>query len=210
MTGLRKVIKIQFFFQKMVAAKQNKASIKLLIDGDGNRLQTFDQISKETVSFFQKLIGARDTRVTGGTQNILREILQTLPTRDAMDLSKQVTAAEIKRAMFSIKRDKAPGPDEYTSHFFRTAWSIVGAILFFFHTSRLLLAFNATSVTLVPKCQNPSCIKDFRPISCCSIIYRCITKVMANRLKQHMPSLVSSNQSTFIAGRSITDNVLLA
>ena len=167
------------------------------------------------MSFFQKLIGTRDTRVTGCPQNILKEILQTLFARDAIDLSKPVTAAEIKSVTFSIKGDKAPGPDGYTSYFSRTTWSIVGtnvvkAILYFFHSSSLLPAFNATSVTLVPKCPNPTCIKDFRPISCCSIVYRFITKVMANRLKQHMPSLVSSNQSAFITGRSITDNILLA
>ena len=169
----------------MVADKQSRASIKLLIDADGNRLQTFDQISKEAVSFFQKLIGTWDTRVTGCPQNILKEILQTVPARDAIELIKQVIAAKIKSAMFSIKADKAPGPDGYTSHFFRAAWSIVGAdvvkaILYFFQTNSLFSTFNATSVTLVPKCQNPFCIKDFRLISCCSIIYRCIIKVMAS------------------------------
>ena len=74
----------------------------------------------------------------------------------------------------------------------------------------MLPAFNATSVALVPKSKNPSSIKDFRPISCCFIVYKCITKIMANRLKMFMPMLVSPNQSAFIAGKSITNNVFLA
>ena len=80
----------------------------------------------------------------------------------------------------------------------------------YFHTSRLIPAFNSTCVALVPKCQNPSQIKDFRPISCCTILYKCITRILANRLEKYMPILVSPNQSAFVVGRSIIDNVLLA
>ena len=74
----------------------------------------------------------------------------------------------------------------------------------------MLPAFNSTGIALVPKCQNPASIKEFRHISCCSIIYKCITKIMGNRLKRYMPCLVSLNQSAFIARRSIADNVMLA
>ena len=74
----------------------------------------------------------------------------------------------------------------------------------------MLPTFNSTGITFVPKCQNSSSIKEFRPISCCSIIYKCITKIMANRLKRYMPCLVSLNQNAFITCQSITDNVLLA
>ena len=84
------------------------------------------------------------------------------------------------------------------------------AVFHFFYTRRMLPAFNATRVALVPKRKNLSSIKDFRPISCCSIVYKCITKIMANRLKMFMPMLVSPNQSAFIARRSIIDNVFLA
>ena len=71
-------------------------------------------------------------------------------------------------------------------------------------------AFNSTVMALVPKCQNPSSIKEFKPISCCTIIYKCITKVIANRLQKYMPILIHPNQSAFVGGRSIADNVLLA
>ena len=99
--------------------------------------------------------------------------------------------------------------------FFKVAWSIVGedvvaAVLHFFQTGYLLSAFNSTIITLVPKKQNPNSIRDFRPISCCSVIYKYITMIIANRLNQYMPKLISNNQSAFIAGRSIIDNVLLA
>ena len=57
----------------------------------------------------------------------------------------------------------------------------MAGILSYFQTSKLLQAFNATSVSLVPKVQNPNNIREYRPISYCSVVYKCITKILANR-----------------------------
>ena len=74
----------------------------------------------------------------------------------------------------------------------------------------MIPAFNSTSITLVPKNQNPTYIKDYRPISCCSVLYKCVTKILSNKLKMYMPKLIEKNQSAFISRRCIEDNVLLA
>lgn len=56
---------------------------------------------------------------------------------------------------------------------------------------------NITFLTLIAKCDNPSSISDFRSISCCNVIYKCITKNIATRMKFVLKGLVSSNQSAF-------------
>ena len=131
------------------------------------------------------------------------------------DLIRPISVEEIKATMFSINGDKAHGLDGYSSQFFKSSWSIVGGdvcrtVIYFFQNSVMIPTFNSTIVALVPKCQNPSCMKEFRPISCCSVIYKCITKILANRLKKVLQDIICPNQSAFIAGRSITDNVLMA
>jgi hypothetical protein len=51
---------------------------------------------------------------------------------------------------------------------------------------------------------------DYRPISCCNLIYKCITKILANRLLPGLDDVVSPNQGAFIPKSSIAKNILLA
>ena len=61
----------------------------------------------------------------------------------------------------------------------------------------------------MPKVENPSCMDDFRPISCRNVIYKCISKVLAARLKTILPDVINHSQSAFVPGRQISDNILL-
>lgn len=88
--------------------------------------------------------------------------------------------------------------------------SVIEAIQSYFHTGWMERQVNATIISLIPKTNNASSIHDYRPISCCSTIYKCIAKILANRLREVLPLLISSNQAAFVRGRSISDNLLLA
>jgi hypothetical protein len=117
--------------------------------------------------------------------------------------------------VFAMKNEKALGPNGFPAEFFKKAWSIASqdvivAIRNFFQSRKLLKAANATIIMLVPKKVNHSNMGDFRHIFSCNLIYKCITKILTNRLVSCLEDLISPNQTAFIPNRSITENVLLA
>ncbi|XP_074315221.1 uncharacterized protein LOC141651405 [Silene latifolia] len=125
-----------------------------------------------------------------------------------------VTNEEIKKAMFSIPNHKAAGPDGYSSAFFKDVWDIVGdavclAIKDFFQTGKRLKQLNHTLISLIPKCAMPQNVTQFRPISCCNVVYKCISKLLCARLAWVLPELISDSQGGFMKGRSIVENILI-
>ncbi|XP_071718682.1 uncharacterized protein [Rutidosis leptorrhynchoides] len=67
---------------------------------------------------------------------------------------------------------------------------------------------SSTFVTLIPKISNPTCFKDYRPISLIGIQYKIIIKILANRLTKVIGKVICNVQTTFIAGRQILDGTL--
>nr|GEX42583.1 hypothetical protein [Tanacetum cinerariifolium] len=152
---------------------------------------------------------------SGSTTPFNDDIIMTKLDNDlSLDMIKNVTVKEVKDAMFSIGNDKSPGPDGYTACFFKESWDIVAndvtcVVQEFFTNGNLLKELNHTIIALVPKVKSPTRINDYRPISCCNVLFKCITKIISNRIKECLKVFISPNQSAFVPDKRIYDNILL-
>nr|KAJ0193875.1 hypothetical protein LSAT_V11C800388240 [Lactuca sativa] len=200
------------YFHKVVKGKINRNRIENILDSNGNWKEGEDAF-KVIVDYFEEFLGIEHEVSQLEFPNTL--FTNRLDSIQALDMVKDVTSEEIKSALFDIDDDKAPGPDGYSSKFFKKAWRIVGddfcvAVKEFFLSKKILKEINATVIALVPKIPTPGKVGDYRPISCCNVVYKCISKIIVNRIRDHLGCLVSDNQSAFIPGRNILDNVLLS
>jgi hypothetical protein len=120
----------------------------------------------------------------------------------------------VDRALAQMHSLKSLGPNGFSACFYQHSWSTVRkdiyqAILDFKNNGNFDEAINVTNIALILKKKNPTRVTEFRPISLCNVIYKLIVKVLANRLKGVLGDIISLNQSVFIPGRLITNNVLI-
>ena len=163
------------------------------------------------IDFFKNSIGS-----SSATPNpVLNFDCGRLPDQAHPALLAPVTDDLIFKTLKGMKRNKAPGPEGFNVEFYLHCWDIVGplfcfAVKDFFEHSVMNKGANSTLIALIPKHPAADSMKDFRPISLCTMVYKCISKILASRLKILLPSLIDHAQSAFIPGRQISDNILMA
>ena len=94
---------------------------------------------------------------------------------------------------------KAPGPDGMPPIFFQHFWPLVGdeviaTILQFLNIAMFPCHLNHTFISLIPKVKNLELVSEFRPISLCNVLYKIFSKVLSNRLKKVLPTLIMEHQ----------------
>ncbi|XP_011101993.1 uncharacterized protein LOC105180023 [Sesamum indicum] len=155
-------------------------------DENGTTHTDQGEVAQEFVSYYQNLLGGTRQRLTVDIRYLRPWARHCITDEEASHLLLPFSPDDVKQAVFDIAEDKAPGPDGYSSGFFKAAWPMEGeevtrAILDFFLIEKLLKQVNSTILALITK-----------------------------RLSVLLEKIISPCQTAFIPGRSIGDNIMLA
>jgi hypothetical protein len=199
------------FFHAIASARKKRNNIAKLMNNNGDVIQDQDGICTIAKEYFDHLF----TQGTHADEEVTSLMHNRVTSEDNISLTKDFVIEEFKEALFSMHSDKAPGPDGLNPGFYKRFWDLCGKEIYntsmqWLRRGRFPEHLNDTNIVLIPKVDNPTSMKDLRPISLCNVLYKILSKVLANRLKPLLNRYISAEQSAFIADRSILDNVMVA
>jgi hypothetical protein len=126
-------------------------------------------------------------------------------------LTKPFYEVEVKEVVWDCDIYKSPRPDEINFGFYEDFWEdlqcdVMRFISEFHRNGKLTKGLNSTFIALVPKIDNPRRLNDFRPISLVGSLYKILGKVLANRLRLVIGSVISESQTAFVKNNQSVTN----
>ena len=200
------------FFHITTLIRRRRNQICFLKGCDGTWVQGNENIGNSFMSFFSDLFKSSNPPFYDEVKDLFDPVISL---KENEQICMIPTDLEIKEVLFSMGSLKSPGPDGFPPLFFKHYWNIVNkevteAVKNFFSSGRLLQQLNHTFITLIPKVVGVARVNQFRPISLYNVVYKVISKILAQRLKVLLPKIVSPWQGAFVPGRVIQDNTIIA
>jgi len=199
------------YFHAVTRNRRTQNRLTVMEDINGVAQHEEHQISQIISGYFQQIF----TSESDGDFSVVDEAIEPMVSQGDNDfLTRIPNDEEVKDAVFSINASKAPGPDGFTAGFYHSYWHIISTdvgreIRLFFTSKNFPRRMNETHIRLIPKDLGPRKVADYRPIALCNIFYKIVAKIMTKRMQLILPKLISENQSAFVPGRVISDNVLI-
>ena len=190
--------------------------ISSLINSEGKELKDNDEIKGEVLNFYKSLYSSKEQDIVNVDLNsILSNATPKLNDLEAYSLEGEITLNEAGKFLKTMQNNKSPGSTGFTTEFFKYFWQdlgsfVVQSINFGFSTGKLSPTQREGIITCIPKGnKSRKYIKNWRPISLLNISYKIASGCIANRIKTILPSIIDLDQSGFMSGRFVGDNIRL-
>ena len=167
------------------------------------------EVLAEQAKFYKKLY----------TSNPRTEFSMSVPPEAKLNekeketCERDLTMEELGTALKETQRNKTPGPDGIPADVYQFFWSkikfiLYDAFVYAFKVRRLHPSARRGVISLIPKqARNLLFLKNWRPICLLDACYKLLSKVILNRIKIHLDKIISRDQSRFLKGRHISENI---
>ena len=180
---------------------------------DGEIIYSEKDILNEAKEFYQNLYGQREV-MDVNIDNLVHDVPK-LDDDEKLLLEGLITYAEAHAALRSMQNNKSPGCDGFTCEFFKFFFQDIGVFLvrsvnFGFLHGSLSVTQKQGVITCIPKDGKPKqFLKNWRPISLLNTTYKIASSCIAARIKSFLPKIIHTDQTGFMKGRYIGENIRL-
>jgi hypothetical protein len=184
-----------------------------LISRNGKPLETTEEMVQETKEYYEKLYDEKEIIDIN-----LEEYVDTLPklsNEESAMMEGYITLEEASSVLKNMSNGKSPGTDGMTVDFFKFFWRqlrvfVVRSLNEGFDKGQMSITQREGIIVCLPKGDKPrEYLKNWRPISLLNVVYKIGSSCIANRIKSVLPQLISADQTGFVPGRYIGDNLRL-
>ena len=206
------------YFHSLEKRHFNSKTIRNLVTDDGTRISTDVEILQEAKNYYESLYTSiTNNELCNEYDDIFfPENFQAKLTDDQkLSCEGELSATECFASLKTMEMGRSPGTDGLPAEFYKVFWNDVSTYLLAslnssFSKGHLSISQRRGLITLIPKKNKPQqYLKNWRPISLLNCDYKIAAKAVATRMKRVLPDIINNDQTGFLKGRSIGENVRL-
>ena len=191
------------------------STISQLKSTDQEYVTSDKEILAECETFYKELFSAQKNVIPTENDLFQPENDTVLDNNEAMSCEGHLTEQECLKALRSMDREKTPGTDGFPAEFYKIFWKdlsplLISALNYSYDEGSLSITQRRGIIKLIPKKDaEPHLIKNWRPLTLLNCDYKIAAKAIANRIKSVIPKLINNDQTGFLKGRFIGENIRL-
>ncbi|KAL3694277.1 hypothetical protein R1sor_007928 [Riccia sorocarpa] len=205
----------KYFFARLRAKHAHEEMTALEREEDGQIIEEQEEILEEVQRFYQKLYTAEEEteEMLEKRRRVFGRIDRRISAADNRTLEEMPNEEFITKIVMDMPKEKSPGIDGVMVEILRIGWEFmkedcVLMVQCFWDKRKLVGKDSRGVIKLLPKNDRRHLLTNWRPITLLTMTYKIIAKIIAVRLKGMLPGIIDTQQTGFVAGRNIIDNIL--